>query len=139
MVFDPDRMKWLKVDPRTFADPNKALSPGSVSIEDEEDPFAGIDDLPDETRKITPGAGGANKENEGSAAGASMGDEWALGEEFDLGPTFIKRQRTEEAEWRRCAGSWFPNGEAWVDPRGVEEWKWSIRQVVAERCENERR
>lgn len=137
MVFDPDRMKWLKVDPRTFADPRKSLSPGSVSIEDEDDPFAGIDDLPDESKKITAGAGGANKENEGAGGGAAMGDEWALGEEFDLGPTFIKRQRVEEADWRKWAGSWFPNGEAWVDERGAEEWKWSIRRVVAERCEND--
>jgi hypothetical protein len=135
MVFDPDRMKWLKVDPRTFADPSKALAPGSVSIEDEDDPFAGIDDLPDENRQITPGAGGANKENEGAGGGAAM-DEWALGEEFDLGPTFIKRQRVEETEWRRWAGSWFANGEPWVDQRGAEEWKWSIRRVVTE---NERR
>ncbi|QDS76998.1 hypothetical protein FKW77_005992 [Venturia effusa] len=130
MVFDPDRMKWLKVDPRTFGDPNKPLSPGSVSIEDDDDPFAGIEDLPNEERKITPGAGGANKENESSVAGAPMSEEWALGEEFDLGPTFIKRQRTEEAEWRRWAGSWFPNGEAWVDERGGEEYKWSIWRVL---------
>lgn len=130
MVFDPDRMKWLKVDPRSFGDPNKPLSPGSVSMEDDVDPFAGIEDLPDESRKITPGAGGANKENERSVTGAPMSDEWALGEEFDLGPTFIKRQRTEEAEWRRWAGSWFPNGEAWVDERGGEEYKWSIWRVL---------
>ncbi|TID20255.1 hypothetical protein E6O75_ATG07715 [Venturia nashicola] len=130
MVFDPDRMKWLKVDPRTLADPDKPLSPGSVSVEEDDDPFAGIEDLADENRKITPGAGGANKENEGSVTGASMSDEWALGEEFDLGPTFIKRQRTEEAEWRKWAGAWFPNGEAWVDKRGGEEYKWSIWRVL---------
>jgi hypothetical protein len=137
MVFDPERMKWLKVDPRSFADPSNTLTPGSVSIEDEDDPFAGIDDLPDDRANIAPGSGGANKENEGPQA-----DEWALGEEFDLGPTFIKRQRNEEVEWRRWAEKWFPGGEKWEGHSGGlgrrDSWKWEIRRV-AERYEMERR
>jgi hypothetical protein len=124
MVFDPDRMKWLKVDPRSLTNTfdHNQLTPGSVSMDDEEDPFAGIEDLPDEKSKVAAGAGGANKENEvGPAA------DWALGEEFDLGPTFIKRQRAEEHEWRRWTEKWFaPSG----GHQQGEEWKWAIRRVA---------
>ncbi|KAF2421196.1 hypothetical protein EJ08DRAFT_519202 [Tothia fuscella] len=130
MVFDPDRMKWLKVDPRSLANnfESNQLTPGSVSIDDEEDPFAGIDDLPDEKSKIAPGAGGANKENE-----SGTGGDWALGEEFDLGPTFIRRQQSEEKEWRKWTEKWFAgaasNGQV-AARDGGEEWKWAIRRVA---------
>jgi hypothetical protein len=126
MVFDPDRMKWLKVDPRSLTNnfDSSQLTPGSVSIDDEEDPFAGIDDLPDEkSSKVIPGSGGANKENE-------AGGDWALGEEFDLGPTFIRRQRAEESEWRRWTDKWFSNEPSMPFGREREEWKWDIRRVA---------
>jgi hypothetical protein len=128
MVFDPDRMKWLKVDPRTLSNnfDSSQLTAGSVSIDDEEDPFAGIDDLPDEkSSKVIPGSGGANKENE-----AAGGGDWALGEEFDLGPTFIRRQRAEESEWRRWTDKWFSNEPSMPFGREREEWKWDIRRVA---------
>jgi hypothetical protein len=86
MVFDPDKMKWLKVNPREFADHAAPATPGSISIEEDDDPFAGIDDLPDERSRIAPGMGGANKEN--STTGG-MDDNWNLGEEFDLCQSFI--------------------------------------------------
>ena len=131
MVFDPDKMTWLKVNQRELSDPVNPLTPGSASIEEDEDPFAGIDDLPDERAKVQPGMGGANKEN--SAAGG-MDDDWNLGEEFDLGQRFIKRQRTEEVEWRKWTEKWFPSGT----PRSEdgEAWKWEIRRV-AERYQAE--
>jgi hypothetical protein len=128
MVFDPDRMKWLKVDPRSLANnfDSSQLTPGSVSIDDEDDPFAGIDDLPDEKSKIAPGAGGANKENE-----AVSGADWAIGEEFDLGPTFIRRQQSEEKEWRRWTEKWFSSAASGQPGgRGGEEWRWAIRRVA---------
>jgi hypothetical protein len=127
MVFDPDRMKWLKVDPRTLTNnfDSSQLTPGSVSIDDEEDPFAGIDDLPDEkSSKVMPGSGGANKENEAG------GGDWAIGEEFDLGPTFIRRQRAEETEWRRWTDKWFSNEPSMPFGRPHDEWKWDIRRVA---------
>jgi hypothetical protein len=127
MVFDPEKMKWLKVDSRQL-DAANPLTPGSISIEEEEDPFAGIDDLPDERTKVMPGMGGVNKEN------ASMDDDWNLGEEFDLGMRFIKRQRVEEVEWRKWTERWFVNGER--RPDEGESWKWEIRRV-AERYQNE--
>jgi hypothetical protein len=130
MVFDPEKMKWLKVNPRELSGAGEGanpLTPGSISaLDDEDDPFAGIDDLPDERAKIAPGMGGANKENS-----AVEEDNWNLGEEFDLGQRFIKRQRTEEVEWRRWTEKWFPAGGG---PRSAEvegeRWKWEIRRVA---------
>jgi hypothetical protein len=127
MVFDPEKMKWLKVDTRQLEN-NNALTPGSVSIEEDDDPFAGIDDLKDERSKILPGMGGVNKEN------ASMDDNWNLGEEFDLGQRFIKRQRVEEIEWRKWTEKWFVGGERRRNEG--ESWKWEIRRVAA-RYQNE--
>jgi hypothetical protein len=133
MVFDPAQMKWLKLDARSLAaanaDPallaagaNAGLGPGSISVEEEEDPFAAIEDLVDERNaKVAPGAGGIkatsgnNKENE----------DWIVGEEFDLGPAFVRRQRAEEAEWRRKTERWMVGRES----AGVE-WKWEIRRVA---------
>jgi hypothetical protein len=123
MVFDPQRMTWLKVDPRSLAsDPMAGGYAGTASIsvdEDEDDPFAGIEDLGDEkTAKVQPGAGGihsADKENQ----------DWAVGEEFDLGPAFIRRQRAEEAEWRRRVEKWTGSREAMGDA-----WRWEIRRVA---------
>jgi hypothetical protein len=91
MVFDPVKMTWLKA-------PRPANEIGSPSeVDEEEDPFAGLDDL---------------KDNESVAGGNGMGgagtpnpdDPTFVGEEFDVGPGFIRRQRDEEAIWRR----WHP-------------------------------
>ncbi|KAF2672521.1 hypothetical protein BT63DRAFT_411786 [Microthyrium microscopicum] len=125
MVFDPQRMTWLKIDSRTLAnDPlriNTGLGTPSISVEEEDDPFATIEDLVDEkTAKITPGAGGIN-----SAASDKENVDWVVGEEFDLGPAFVRRQRAEEAEWRRRV-------ERWSIPRDNlgDEWRWEIRRVA---------
>jgi hypothetical protein len=127
MVFDPQQMKWLKLDSRSMhlhaLDPGlltmASTAPGSISVEEEEDPFADIPDLKDEKAAIiAPGAGGildSGKEN----------TDWVVGEEFDLGPSFIKRQRTEEAEWRKKVAAWMGGR----DMLG-EEWKWEIRRVA---------
>jgi len=131
MVFDPEKMKWLKVNQRELGNSANPFTPGSVSLEEDEDPFAGIDDLQDERAKIAPGMGGANKENSSSG---KMDEDWNLGEEFDLGQRFIKRQRTEEVEWRRWTERWFPAGAS--RPEEGEAWKWEIRRV-AERYHNE--
>ena len=115
MVFDPERMRWLKLDPRI--DPSAPLPAGALCVpdeEEEEDPFAGLADLRE-------GFGGEEeKENFGGI------DEWGIGEEFDVGPGFVKRQRTEEGEWRRRV-------ELWMADRGLgESWRWAIREVARE-------
>jgi hypothetical protein len=126
MVFDPQQMKWLKLDARSLASTNAdpalfatGYGPGSISVEEEEDPFATIEDLVDEkAAKIAPGAGGirdAGKENK----------DWIVGEEFDLGPAFVRRQKAEEGEWRRKCERWTSGRESLGDA-----WRWEIRMVA---------
>lgn len=83
MVFDPDQMCWVK-----------------LSDEDsEKDPFEGLDDLPDSSLNTGPG----RKEN---TTGQGYTGEFTVGEEFDVGPLFIRRQREEEVKWRRATSNW---------------------------------
>ena len=114
MVFDPERMRWLKLDPRIDQAARRASLVMSEG-EEEEDPFAGLADLKDEREE-------EEKENFGAI------DEWGIGEEFDVGPGFVKRQRTEEGEWRRRVELWMVEGR---EGAGVD-WKWAIREVARE-------
>jgi len=114
MVFDPERMRWLKLDPRADLAGGRASLVLSEEGE-EEDPFAGLADLEDERVE-------EEKENFGGV------DEWGVGEEFDVGPGFVKRQKTEEGEWRRRVELWMVEGR---ECAGVE-WKWAIREVARE-------
>jgi hypothetical protein len=125
MVFDPQRMTWLKLDSRILSQHPEiqvGASPSSVvsfSVEEEEDVFAGMDDLIDEkTAKVAPGMGAAvstDKEN------------WVVGEEFDVGPAFVRRQKAEEVEWRKRVDKWMPGG---VRREEGDEWRWEIRRVA---------
>lgn len=118
-MFDPRRMCWIKVD-RSARDP---LSPSADSLDEDDDPFAGLEDLVDATTSNKDGHGVSQGGKNGRGAG---GDEWLVGEEFDLGPDFIRRQREEEVAWRRRV-------EAWVGPRRDmlgEFWRWKIRDMA---------
>lgn len=152
MVFDPGRMCWLKMgrggrrsSVAGGATSNESTSnPMSPSVGDdddddqEEDPFKGIEDLKDTgppgMELDTPGP---NKKAAGSdAVGASAGD-WLVGEEFDLGPEFIRRQRDEEDVWRGRVAGWFAQGAEDENARGAalvmeenEGWKWKIREIA---------
>lgn len=130
MVFDPQRMCWLKLAP---------LQPGNnglVVIQDEDDAFAGLDDLEEKISRTgpTPGEQASNNvldefghiaSGDDRSAGESS-DEWPITEEFDVGPEFIKRQRAEEDKWRRKVDKWvsFDHG------RVGDGWKWAIRDLV---------
>ncbi|CAN9381270.1 unnamed protein product [Alternaria alternata] len=116
MVFDPVKMTWLKA-------PRPANEIGSPSeVDEEEDPFAGLDDL---------------KDNESVAGGNGMGgagtpnpdDPTFVGEEFDVGPGFIRRQRDEEAIWRRRVEGWVGG----LRDDGIQHggWRWAIRDFAA--------
>ncbi|CAG8906851.1 unnamed protein product [Penicillium egyptiacum] len=114
MVFDPHRMCWLRA------------SLGA----DEDDVFAGLDDLDDKVT-INGRKAGAIEDQQFPTVGddASAGessDEGPMTEEFDVGPEFIRRQRAEEDKWRRKV-------DKWVFDRGDHEnhWKWIIRDLVA--------
>ncbi|KAI9813894.1 MAG: hypothetical protein M1832_006041 [Thelocarpon impressellum] len=124
MVFDPQRMCWLKLSQQQSAADEEA--------DDSDDPFAGLDDLDEGGRPSreaqTAEAGAGATKGAGAAKGA---DEWLVGEEFDVGPEFVRRQRDEEERWRRKVSAWVCGGDA--DARESDEWRWGIRDVVAGR------
>jgi hypothetical protein len=99
MIFDPLRMKWLKE-------------------EEEDDPFAGIEDL----REVPPGYGSLD-----SAADRPM-DHVAesFKEEFDIGETFVRMQKLEEEQWQKMCGSWFPFGQPRPDDGA---WRYDLRNM----------
>ncbi|KAF1982158.1 hypothetical protein K402DRAFT_340875 [Aulographum hederae CBS 113979] len=136
MVFDPRQMKWLKLDPRSMAMHNAdpMFSPGSISVEEEEDPFAGLDDLQDENARpeTRPSSIIGPNSTGGTPGGGGSGiDDWAVGEEFDLGPAFIQRQRNEEAFSKTRVDKWFDNLE---DQRAYYQqyWAYTIREQAVE-------
>lgn len=146
MVFDPQRMRWLKVGRRERTNSNASahqnqaqqhpMSP-SAGDEEEQDPFAGIEDLKDDSF-------GPQRQSGGSAVAAGTGEAMAIEpggllpvhEEFDLGPEFIRRQREEESTWRSRVGAWFPEATEmdWAKEREKEgqAWKWEIREIASE-------
>lgn len=163
MVFDPRLMKWLKLKEGRERDVSGPLSPSVTDAEgeEEEDAFAGIEDLKDEFSTtpahggcLVPGAGGAGVGGAGGGGGVSelgMASPVSLAaagageihEEFDLGPKFIETQVAEEAVWRRRCGVWFGgggddgvggsgSGSGMLEAR-VDDgaWRWGIRDMVS--------
>jgi hypothetical protein len=120
MVYDPVKMTWLKA-PRP---PGNVHSP-NADLDDEEDPFAGIEELKDNQSVAGHAAGGP-----GGSDAPGQDDPSFIGEEFDVGPSFIRRQREEEAIWRRKTEGWVGsmrnNGES---KNGG--WRWAIRHLAA--------
>lgn len=124
MVFDPRQMKWLKL--KEGRDISGPLSPSVTDGEDEEDAFAGIDDLKDEN--AAPGLGGGSVGGMASPVSMAAAGVGEVHEEFDLGPRFIQAQRDEEAVWRKRCEGWFgQDGQARLDD---EAWRWAIREVT---------
>ncbi|KAF2145967.1 uncharacterized protein K452DRAFT_324048 [Aplosporella prunicola CBS 121167] len=126
MVFDPRRMCWLKLDPHNTG----PLSP-TASIGDESDPFADIEDLKEDDDKVGVGAGGyfGVTSTTGAVASTPSFDEVGfVGEEFDLGPEFIRRQREEENVWKMRVAGWVGEGR---DGLG-DNWKWLVRDISVE-------
>ncbi|PMD38821.1 hypothetical protein L207DRAFT_567180 [Hyaloscypha variabilis F] len=123
MVFDPQRMCWLKLPapPQNNRSEAGDTMDGFDAFDDEEDVFKDVPDLEDTPAKEADEVGGRTSE------GASgLKDDWLVGEEFDVGPEFVRRQREEEERWRRKCEKWVG---ASLD-RGGDEWRWSIREVV---------
>ena len=92
-------------------------------IEEDEDPFAGLDDLVETKDKMSMGGAGNKEEDIGGKP--MVDDEWLVGEEFDVGPAFVQRQRTEEEKWRRKVEGWIGEGR-----KEEEDWRWGIRREV---------
>ncbi|KAK5736998.1 hypothetical protein LTR17_006959 [Elasticomyces elasticus] len=126
MVFDPRQMKWLKLKDGQ-RDTSGPISPSVTDGEEEEDAFAGIDDLRDENAPAA-GAGGSNAAGMASPVSMAAAGLGEVHEEFDLGPNFIRHQREEEANWRKRCEGWFPReGEPRMDDG---RWRWTIRDMV---------
>lgn len=127
MVFDPHRMCWRKLAP------SQPGGNGQVAIQDEDDVFAGLGDLDEkEAADNTPPGrvSGAFDDHPLASgddrSGEDSSDEWPITEEFDVGPEFIRRQRTEEEKWRRKIDKW-----ACVDRAKLGNgWRWAIRDLV---------
>ncbi|MCJ1229741.1 hypothetical protein MMC12_006411 [Toensbergia leucococca] len=132
MVFDPQRMCWLKMAP-SHLNPGTLTNPTSpATVDEDEDPFAGLEDLDDgKDRKTGVGftAEGQAAQSGSAAKGGSVTDDWLVGEEFDVGPEFVRRQRAEEEKWRRKVEGWVGTGHRDSGAAG-EEWKWAIRGIV---------
>lgn len=135
MVFDPQRMCWLKMAPR-HGEPRHASGSNPMSpdtIDDDDDPFAGLDDLDDGTKaKSKAGQGNDDCVNGTTAAKGSslVEDEWLVGEEFDVGPEFVRRQKAEEERWRSKVDGWIGDGVTRDEGMGREGWRWAIRGKV---------
>ncbi|KAL7267064.1 hypothetical protein RUND412_010364 [Rhizina undulata] len=136
MVFDPSRMCWLKVD----EDPD----------ESDDDPFEGVEDLMDHDMVSIDGHSGGMLSTGGGGVAGSVGaggfgnngagmfggggarmsggfGEFVVGEEFDVGPEFMRRQREEEDRWRKKVDGWISTGEA-TKPSN----RWALRELLAE-------
>lgn len=122
MVYDPQQMRWLKV--KGGRDVSGQLSPSVTDGDDEEDAFAGIEDLKDENAG---GFGSASMGGMASPASQAAPGVGEVHEEFDLGPRFIRIQQDEEAAWRRKCDAWFVNGE----PRSDDgQWRRALREIL---------
>jgi hypothetical protein len=163
MVFDPRSMRWLKMAENSGQGAGMRGggggngSVGDVEVEEEEDVFAGLEDLKeaDETRSHFSGGAGAigqqfgfggnggdrkvsadsTGSREGEGGGHSSDDAYGGGmaEEFDVGPEFVRRQRSEEERWRRKVEKWLRRQgeeEGGEDAYGRGGWRWAIRELV---------
>ena len=63
----------------------------------------------------------------GHGRGSDLRDDWLVGEEFDVGPEFIRRQHEEESRWRRKCGPWSNVG----NPNRTDL-RWALRKMIME-------
>ncbi|KAF4126432.1 Cytokinesis regulator (Byr4) [Geosmithia morbida] len=133
MVFDPENMCWMKLGSQHKSDNSTAgilgsdipdKMSGAASSSDEEDPFKDIPDLDDNH-----GTDDEGVRTHGGRSGrvSDINDDWLVGEEFDVGPEFIRRQREEEDRWRKKCEKWTGRGV-----RDRDNWRWTIRELVSQ-------
>lgn len=94
MMFDPLKMCWVKIDPST---------------EDEKDPFEGIVDLVSNDPFVFSESGKSYK-NSLSNSNYLDTQDFVVGEEFDVGPGFVQKQKKEEEYWRKNMQGWIKRG-----------------------------
>lgn len=119
MVFDPTNMCWLKLGAQQEGPKSDKSDPldGFNALEDDEDVFKDIPDLEE----------AAGDEEGGQGRVSDINDDWLVGEEFDVGPEFIRRQREEEDRWRKKCDKWAGRGV-----RDRDTWRWTIRELVSQ-------
>ncbi|EPE07436.1 cytokinesis regulator [Ophiostoma piceae UAMH 11346] len=121
MVFDPQNMCWLKLGPQNTGgtssknDADDSLD-GFNGIDSDDDPFKDIPDLDDGADTTEAGTGGRVSD---------VKDDWLVGEEFDVGPEFIRRQREEEQRWRKKCERWMN-----FEDRNQGSWRWLLQEMV---------
>jgi hypothetical protein len=115
MVFDPQNMCWLKRPKSSGKSETSDPMDGFNAIDSDDDVFKDIPDLED------------NADSTGSGGGrvSDVKDDWLVGEEFDVGPEFVRRQREEEARWRKKCERWLDG-----DERNQNTWRMTIRDLV---------
>ncbi|KAI1121783.1 hypothetical protein F5Y10DRAFT_93345 [Nemania abortiva] len=114
MVFDPQNMCWLEIKTGTPGGAQSDDPMAGFAALEEEDPFKDIPDLEDKV----PSTGGPGRVSD-------VREDWLVGEEFDVGPEFVRRQHEEEARWRRKCEKW--TGKV---SRNRTDWRWAIRDIV---------
>ncbi|CAK7197721.1 hypothetical protein SEUCBS139899_000369 [Sporothrix eucalyptigena] len=116
MVFDPQNMCWLKLGPQNNGkdDVDDSMD-GFNGIDSDEDVFKDIPDLDDAADTTEPGTGRVS----------DVKDDWLVGEEFDVGPEFIRRQREEEQRWRKKCERWMS-----FEDRNQSNWRWLLQEMV---------
>jgi hypothetical protein len=121
MVFDPQNMCWLKIGSSgdAKAETGESLDAINSTEDDDDDVFKDIPDLDDNAADEEGGRGRGRV--------SDIQDEWLVGEEFDVGPEFVRRQREEEERWRKKCDKWVARG-----PRDREAWRWTIRELVSQ-------
>lgn len=126
MVYDPQQMKWLKV--KGGRDVSGQLSPSVTDGDEEEDAFAGIEDLKDENAPFL-GTGSMGVASPAAGGAQGLGE---VHEEFDLGPRFISLQKQEEENWVQRCRAWFvPEGDELKARPDDGRWRWILRDMVS--------
>lgn len=100
--------------------------------DDDEDVFKDVPDLVDRPKSpLKEDSDNVNDEEKksDSAERGGLKDDWLVGEEFDVGPEFVRRQREEEERWRRKCEKWIGPERDALD---AGDWRWRIRDVVNE-------
>ncbi|KYK55772.1 hypothetical protein DCS_07736 [Drechmeria coniospora] len=117
MVFDPEQMCWLKAGSQSDTRSDAGDDMDGFDAFDDEDVFKNITDLDEKS------ASGDKEEGWGS----DIKDDWPVGEEFDVGPEFVRREREEEANWRKISEKWAGRSQ-----RDQIKWRWAIRDILAQ-------
>lgn len=116
MWFDPQNLRWVKI--------NEKKEP-----QEEEDPFAGVQDLPEEdpmTKSHTSSRSSSGFQKMKSSRSTPNIGQLGMGDEFFISKDFASRLAREDERWNRKYGAWFPPDENTNNREPLDE----IRDMV---------